>query len=401
MAPIIIIGAGLVGLTLAQALKKDGFEFEIYDRDNTLEERPAGWGITMHWALPALESCLPADVFSRLLSIQVDPAEGGKDLETGQDKYRFPSSTHYRLNRKAFRQLLSTGLDINWGMRFTGFNPTEDGVLVKFDDGSTREGSMLLAVDGKNSRTKRLLMGDEKSKLNPLPVAFVGISLRLSPEKMKPFRDIHPILWQGTHPGSGYYLFFSMLSTPQSNESAGTNEEFYEGQFNMSWLIDRNGPLPKSTADQLARVKQAAVSDSGFFPSLRQAIMDIPDDSPMLEIKLEDWPTENWPSIEGRVSLVGDAAHTMTMYRGEAANHGICDAARLRDELVLWRDGKQSITQALDRYQVEVKSRTHDAVIMSRHACLDCHDLNSLRVDSPVFQVVGFNALAKQARAYI
>lgn len=91
----------------------------------------------------------------------------------------------------------------------------------------------------------------------------------------------------------------------------------------------------------------------------------------------------------------------LVLDRGEAANHGICDAARLRDELVLWRDDKQSKEQALDRYQAEVKSRTHDAVIMSRHACLDCHDLNSLRADSPVFQVVGFNALAKQARAYI
>jgi 2-polyprenyl-6-methoxyphenol hydroxylase-like FAD-dependent oxidoreductase len=235
------------------------------------------------------------------------------DLETGQDKYRFPSSTHYRLNRKAFRRLLSTGLDIHWGKRFTGFNPTEYGVQVNFDDGDTVEGSMLLAVDGKNSRTKRLLLGEENSKLNPLPVAFVGISLRLSPEKMKPFRDIHPVLWQGTHPGSRYYLFFSMLSTPQNNGSAGTEDEFYEGQFNMSWLIDRNGPLPKSPADQLARVKQAAVSDTGFFPSLRQAILDIPDDSPMLEIKLEDWPTQDWPSIGGRVSLLGDAAHTMTM----------------------------------------------------------------------------------------
>jgi heterodisulfide reductase subunit A-like polyferredoxin len=78
MAPIIIIGAGLVGLTLAQALKKAGFEFEFYDRDSSLEERPAGWGITMHWALSALESCLPADVFRQLLSIQVNPAEGGK-----------------------------------------------------------------------------------------------------------------------------------------------------------------------------------------------------------------------------------------------------------------------------------------------------------------------------------
>lgn len=79
-APIIIIGAGLVGLSLAQALKKEGFNFKIYDRDQSLNERPAGWGITIHWALPALQSCLPPEVFDRLLSIQVDPVNGGKGM---------------------------------------------------------------------------------------------------------------------------------------------------------------------------------------------------------------------------------------------------------------------------------------------------------------------------------
>lgn len=68
---------------------------------------------------------------------------------------------------------------------------------------------------------------------------------------------------------------------------------------------------------------------------------------------------------------------------------------------MLWRDGKRSLEQAFAEYQVEVKERTHDAVIMSRLACLDCHDLNSLQVDSPVFEVVGFNALASPMRAYI
>ncbi|KAJ5682702.1 para-nitrobenzyl esterase [Penicillium macrosclerotiorum] len=405
-APIIIIGAGLVGLTLAQALKKEGFNFKIYDRDRSLEERPAGWGITMHWALPALESCLPPEVYNRLLSIQVDPVEENDryrflNLETGHDKFCFPSSTHYRLNRKAFRQLLSTDLQINWGKRFLGFDSTERGVKVNFDDGTFVEGSMLLAVDGKNSPARKLLIGDERSRLNSLPVAFVGISLRLSPEKVKPFREIHPIIWQGTHPGSGYYIFFSMLSTPQTNGSAGTADEYYEGQFNMSWLLEKNGPLAASPTEILAQVKDAAVADTGFFPSLKQAILDIPEGSPMLEIKLEDWPTEDWPSAGGKVAIVGDAAHAMTMYRGEAANHGICDAARLRDELVLWRDGKQSLDMAFIKYQKEVKNRTHDAVIMSRHACLDCHDLETLEVDSPVFQVTGFNALAVPLKAYI
>ena len=78
--PIIVIGAGLVGLTVAQALKKAGFPFLIFDRDRSLDERPAGWGITMHWALPALESCLPREVFDKLPSIQVDPIEGAKGI---------------------------------------------------------------------------------------------------------------------------------------------------------------------------------------------------------------------------------------------------------------------------------------------------------------------------------
>jgi len=44
--------------------------------------------------------------------------------------------------------------------------------------------------------------------------------------------------------------------------------------------------------------------------------------------------------------------------RVDAANHGMCDAARLRDELMLWRDGKQSLERAFDKYRIEVKSHT-------------------------------------------
>lgn len=235
------------------------------------------------------------------------------DLSTGLDKYNLPSSLHYRLNRKMLRQLLCTDIDVNWGKRLTDYEATEDGVVVNFADGTRTEGSMLLAVDGKNSRVRRALLGEEKSQLNPLPVGFMGLTLRLSPEKMQPFRDIHPILWQGTHPRSGYFVFFSMLSTPGGNGSLGTEDEYYEGQLNMSWIAERNGKLPENASAQIAKMKQAAVADSGFFPTLRDAILDIPNDTTALNLELEDWPTQPWSSQGGRVWLVGDAAHTMTM----------------------------------------------------------------------------------------
>ncbi len=87
--PIIVIGAGLVGLTLAQGLKKAGFAFEIYDRDASLNARPAGWGITVHWSLPSLKACLPPELYQKIPSIQVDPAAGDRgesEKQTGKMK---------------------------------------------------------------------------------------------------------------------------------------------------------------------------------------------------------------------------------------------------------------------------------------------------------------------------
>lgn len=80
--PIIIVGAGIVGLTLAQALKKEGIPFRLFERDENLDHRSAGWGITIHWALHALESCLPADLFARIDEVQVDPEQGRQGPET-------------------------------------------------------------------------------------------------------------------------------------------------------------------------------------------------------------------------------------------------------------------------------------------------------------------------------
>lgn len=235
------------------------------------------------------------------------------DLETGKDKYAIPSGEHYRLNRKLLRQLLSTNIPIEWAKTFRSFESTEDGVMVHFSDGSCVEGSMLLGVDGKNSRVKRLLIGEKQCQLNSLPVAFMGLTLRLSPEKMQPFRDIHPVIWQGCHPKSGYFVFFSMLSTPQHNGSANTADEYYEGQFNMSWLNEQHGEAPKTPTEQVAKAKSAAMASTGMFPLLKEAILGIPNNAPALEIKLEDWPAQTWPTQDGRIALLGDAAHTMTM----------------------------------------------------------------------------------------
>lgn len=70
--PVIIAGAGIVGLALAQALKKEDIPFQVYERDQNFDARSAGWGISVSWALPALTNCLPSGLSEELYSVQVD-----------------------------------------------------------------------------------------------------------------------------------------------------------------------------------------------------------------------------------------------------------------------------------------------------------------------------------------
>lgn len=68
-------------------------------------------------------------------------------------------------------------------------------------------------------------------------------------------------------------------------------------------------------------------------------------------------------------------------------------------QLNQWRRGLKSREEALNDYRSEVVERTYEAVLLSRFACLECHDLDNLRDDSKVFQVSGFNARVKEERA--
>jgi len=122
--PILIVGSGISGLILAQYLRKTGIPFQIFERDTDLDTRDLGWGLTLHWSLPALRSLLPDHLVTRLPEAYVDRAavEEGRastfpffDLSTGQLKASTPSAsedTRIRVSRDRLRRLLATGLDI-------------------------------------------------------------------------------------------------------------------------------------------------------------------------------------------------------------------------------------------------------------------------------------------------
>jgi len=123
-APVIIIGAGLVGPILAQALSARSIPYLIYEQDPHASHRGVGWGLTIHWALEIFKYLVPASIIQGLPDAFVDPeavrsGEKGNflfyDLRKGVALWKVPPSERLRLRRQSFRQLLLQNIDVQWG----------------------------------------------------------------------------------------------------------------------------------------------------------------------------------------------------------------------------------------------------------------------------------------------
>ena len=85
-------------------------------------------------------------------------------------------------------------------------------------------------------------------------------------------------------------------------------------------------------------------------------------------IVMRDMAPERIP--EGRrVTLIGDAAHPMTPYRGEGGNHALLDALNLAR--VLAKSNKNTVKINLQEYEDEMLERSAVAVHSSRQAVKD------------------------------
>ena len=118
---ILIIGAGITGLVLAQALKKHGIAFTVFERDPDVSARGRGWGLTIHWSLDTFISLLPQHIVDRLPETYVDPetskrGENGSflffNLRNGETRWKVPPNKRIRVSRERLRSLLLEGLEV-------------------------------------------------------------------------------------------------------------------------------------------------------------------------------------------------------------------------------------------------------------------------------------------------
>lgn len=265
---------------------------------------------------------LPKDTLSRIQEVHVDPDVARNDRgnslfinpETGDPKFMILPNLRWRVNCEGMRRALLHGIEehVHWGRRVGVLKVPLDENLVRlvFDGHETVTGRLVVGVEGSRSMVQQV----------PRPVAFnnaphginfTGVAVDVFPDEIKPLRDMDPLLFQGYHPPTGAFFWFSMLEMPHVNGTANTKDERYRAQICMSWQERRpEGKVATTDEGRLANMKQRA---QGFVSFLQQAVDWIPSGIPATESKLADWECLDWGNHGGRVTLARDAAHAMTM----------------------------------------------------------------------------------------
>ncbi|KAL4802525.1 hypothetical protein BDV18DRAFT_154218 [Aspergillus unguis] len=436
--PVLIVGAGITGLILGQALKQKNIPFTIYERDPSLTSRHQGWALTLHWALNYLPSLVPEQILKDIEAVQVDEQVAKNDtgnflfldLSTGGVKWKIPPNKRWRVNREKLRAVLVKGIegDIIWGVKVEGvkFDRTEDEdeddkprLLLKqtttttssspstdiLKDRTSPPGKIIIGTEGARSSIRQFLCPTSFTNYR-VPVRFTGASVSLTEKEIAPLRAIDPLLFQGCHPTTGVFFWFSMLDAPgetQTSEldpkAAKEDGHLYKVQLGMSWPV--KGPadeVPSTNEGRLQNMKRRA---EGFVGFLYEVTQEIPDGTEVVEVTLQDWmgpgsgeeadegadegsgSGSGWDNRDGKVTLAGEAAHAMTMYRGEAGNHGILDVHYLVaaiERIYAGGDAKDEI----DRYEAEMSERGRRAVLLSRRACIEAHQWESLNEGSAI-----------------
>ncbi|MCJ1396712.1 hypothetical protein MMC18_009604 [Xylographa bjoerkii] len=380
---VLIMGGGLGGLALAQALRKQQIPYLVFERDAGAFSRGQGWAIALHTILGELLGSIPNDLpplcetavthnLGRGASYTsraafFDAYSGEKKMDIGGDlgdpKY------FIRVTRSKIRDWLGTHIDIQWNKRFVRYEESDHGVTAFFEDGTSATGEMLIGCEGINSQVRTQLFSPNSPQLNRVCTGAIVGNVTLSKAQyevqLENARSFYFIL------GKDFRMLIGMTFVAEDKATA----QYY---WVINWPdVEADSPdfwaLKDPPADRLAFVLKKIEGVNERFASVVKATK-VEEMAKPLAIK--DLLPREIP--RGRVSLLGDAAHPMTPFRGEGANNAIQDGLNLAKiinaEVAMTErlsGQKWNVPSLLKIYEEEMLKRNTKSVLASREAALD------------------------------
>jgi 2-polyprenyl-6-methoxyphenol hydroxylase-like FAD-dependent oxidoreductase len=365
MTRILVIGAGLGGLTLAHALVRAGLDVRVYEADDGTGERTQGYRIGLApEAMDALRASLPPRLYAL--------AEATSGSLTGpgllfDDQLALLSSdlpgpeTSRAFDRQVLRQILlgDLGNRVSFGKRLTGFTADEETVTASFADGTQATGDVLVGADGGNSAVRRRLVPE----VGLVDADLCGAMGRTP--AVERFRRLVP--GRGTMvKGPEITLMLGRMEFDREPSEAaaelvpGLPMPRRESYVRWVLLVPPDHPAAAAPPRDDARELVLELID-GWHPDLR-ALVKSADMSAVGRSKVFDRSMPSWPV--GRVTLLGDAAHQTLASGGNGALTAMQDAVQLSALLAEGRD----LHQALHDYRRDLLERGNAAVEVGKQA---------------------------------
>ncbi|KAI9491236.1 hypothetical protein BDB00DRAFT_833579 [Zychaea mexicana] len=434
--PVLIIGAGISGLTLANVLKYRGVPYKIFERDASAFARFQGWAITLNFSLPMLKAAIaPAKYATLGAKAAVNPNDRASFAVVDGIESRClglmsapPNTDLFRLNRGRFRTWLLADVmdDVIWGKTFDHYtNVAVDGdgdgiksssssssssssdsscsgIKVIFTDGTVEYGKILVGADGVHSHVCRQLIGPEAfeqttttNALRNLAASYwINDELRREIEKLGPCMMIAPASKSDDSNKHSTCIIASLLDVDHTQKNP------YEMMWSVTWpekdagihlaaveegkkVLHPSSWLSASVksycaTDKLQRAK-AKVVEAGFTGPLRQLVMETPVNTNVRSLYIKERaPHPNLEAIcnqkqHQRTVLIGDAAHPMTNHGGQAGNHAIVDACLLGLELANAYKDESAVEDTVNAYYKDMLPRAREAVAAAHQSCISYH----------------------------
>ncbi|KAI0506468.1 putative monooxygenase [Xylaria bambusicola] len=370
---VLIAGAGLGGLALAQALRKQGISYEIFERDENQRERRPGWVIGLHGMLDDLKQSIPDDLppvssLSNLLPLtKYQPEVVYYNPETpNQPKIGVrgdESGWIVRAARHKIVEWLETHIPVQYSKKIENIVETGDKVKIYFQDGTSAEGDILVGAEGSRSVTRKHILGHDP--IRTPPVGFIdGYCTLKGDEIEEQLRLGHSLYIVDMDSINGAPMIFlvTLIEMNPDGESGkigwaliwpdegATEKDFWTykatGQELYDFVVSKTKDLPVKYLTTLKRSDPQST-----LPVLR-----------LYTLVIDSMPT-------GRVTLLGDAAHAMTPFRGEGGYHAISDALNLAKAISkIDKDNIESIKEVFDPYQAKMLERGREAAKLSEEA---------------------------------
>lgn len=332
---VAIIGGGIGGVALAVACLHRGIPFTLYERDKNFAARSQGYGLTLQQASKAIDGFGIFSLDKGVVSTRhlVHTPDGKVVGEWGMRKWMDSNtrSASKRSNVHIARQSLRlallnqlAGTDyIKWGYQLINFqenNKKGINLTLKVDGKIINDQTdLLVGADGIRSAVRNLLIGEEDS-----PLRYLGciVILGICPLSALENPDHH------------------LLDSATVFQTANGNERIYVMPYDadsVMWQLS----FPMSVED--AQI----LSEKGSKALKEEAIRRTPWHSPIPEILnatgenlISGYPVYDRDLLSpesfahaGSVTLIGDAAHPMSPFKGQGANQALLDALSLSREI--------------------------------------------------------------------